>query len=150
MPLEEGILESQWDDSALRAYFRKQLLDYMVPSAFIKLDKMPVTSNGKSDRQQLQVREVDFSSSTKYLAPTTDLETGLVDIWQQVLEVEKIGIEDDFFALGGHSLLAVQIILKINKEYAMDIPLSAIFEAEDIKNLAVVVANSGVIVNSGV
>ena len=140
--LEEGILESQWDDSALRAYFRQQLPDYMVPSAFIKLDEMLVTSNGKADRQQLQAREVDFSSSTKYVAPTTDVETGLVDIWQQVLEVEKIGIEDDFFALGGHSLLAVQIILKINKEYAVDIPLSAIFEAEDIKNLALVVANS--------
>ena len=140
--LEEGVSETQWDGSTLRAYFRKQLPDYMVPSAFIKLDKIPVTSNGKADRQNLQSREVDFSSSTKYLAPITEVETGLVDIWQQVLEVEKIGIEDDFFALGGHSLLAVQIILKINKEYSVDIPLSTIFEAEDIKNLALVISDS--------
>ena len=66
----------------------------------------------------------------------------MVEIWQEALDVEKVGIEDDFFALGGHSLIAVQIILKINKQFSVDIPLSTLFEAEDIKNLAIVVAGS--------
>jgi len=133
---------SEVDEAELRRYLRKDLPDYMIPMAFIALDEMPVTSNGKVNRALLESKPVDLVQTGTYVAATTEFELGLVSIWQQILEVEKIGIDDDFFSLGGHSLLAVKIILLINKEFSVDVALGSLFEAENIRNLAIVVADS--------
>ncbi|WP_197471727.1 non-ribosomal peptide synthetase, partial [Methylomonas koyamae] len=90
----------------IKAQLKHHLPDYMVPSAFVMLDAMPLSANGKLDRKQLPAPDLSEQLKKAYVAPRTETEQALVEIWQEVLGVEPVGIEDDFFELGGHSLLA--------------------------------------------
>jgi len=102
------------DSSELRSYLQKTLPEYMVPAAFVPLDKLPLTPNGKIDRKVLKQREVAFSSTIEYVAPRTPAEEVLAKCWREVLKVPKVGVRDSFFALGGHSLLAIELVYKMN------------------------------------
>src|SRR4030095_7367954 len=98
----------------LRRFLSEQLPNYMIPSYFIKLDLLPLTANGKVDKTALpDPGEVDIDRTTGYTAPRSRLEEQLAGIWQEVLQVEPIGIHDNFFELGGHSLKAMQIVSRI-------------------------------------
>lgn len=130
------VAEQALDESALRHSLRQQLPDYMVPSAFMRLERLPVTVNGKIDRQSLQDQAVTSASAAGYVAPETALQQTLTAIWQDVLGVAEIGIDDDFFGLGGHSLLAIQIVLRVNQQLAVNIALSHLFSAGTIRHLA--------------
>ncbi|NOT86422.1 MAG: non-ribosomal peptide synthetase, partial [Methylococcaceae bacterium] len=134
--------ENKLDEADLRSYLRKLLPDYMLPSALLRLDEIPMTSNGKINRQLLQSKTIAIESTTPYVAPTNAIETALADIWQEVLGIQQVGIHDNFFALGGHSLLAIQIILRTNKNLSVNISLSTLFDAADIQQLAAIVAQS--------
>lgn len=118
----------------LREYLKNSLPDYMIPSYFMKLDKIPLTLNGKIDKRALP--EPELTNETEYVPPTNEIEKVLVKIWSEFLGVERIGINDDFFALGGHSLKATMVINKISNEFAMDIPVRQIFDDSTIKKLA--------------
>ncbi|MCK4259967.1 MAG: amino acid adenylation domain-containing protein, partial [Halanaerobiales bacterium] len=100
----------------LREYLAKKLPKYMIPSFFIKLEKMPVTLNGKVDRKALPKPDGQKKSFAKYVAPETEIEKQLAKIWSEVLGVEKIGINDNFYELGGHSIKAIKIVTKTNQE----------------------------------
>ena len=109
----------------------------MVPTYFIYLDTMPVTPNGKVAIKALpDVNDPQFEETVTYVAPRNDLEKQLVDIWQDVLQREKIGIDSSFFSLGGHSLKAVQVITRIQKEFNIKIELKELYEEPTISNLA--------------
>lgn len=113
---------SLWVDE-LRLWLSKKIPDYMIPTHFVQLDVLPLNTNGKVDRKRL--RELNEQSgktllTTGFVAPRTDIEKQICAIWQEVLQVEKVGIEDDFFVLGGHSLLAVILMAKIRKLLAID------------------------------
>ncbi|MCB2298651.1 non-ribosomal peptide synthetase [Clostridium tagluense] len=120
----------------LREELEKNIPDYMIPSEFIRLDKMPVNENGKIDRKSLPKYQLISSISTDYVEPKTYIERKLVEIWQEVLDKKKIGVHDNFFHLGGHSLKAMKLAAKINREFNIDIPLSEIFTRKNVRNLS--------------
>ncbi|MGH7825285.1 MAG: phosphopantetheine-binding protein [Candidatus Binatia bacterium] len=126
--------------SELRAFFKQRLPDYMIPSAFVMLDKMPLTAGGKIDRQSLP----DPGNSrpcpdTPYAPPTTPVEEELANIWAEILSLDQVGIHDDFFELGGHSLTATRVISRVIKTFQLDVPLQALFQAPTVAAMAAVI-----------
>ncbi|MCP4177067.1 MAG: non-ribosomal peptide synthetase, partial [bacterium] len=123
----------------IREGLSKSLPDYMVPSLFASLEKMPLTPNGKINRKALPEPEGNIETTNEYVAPRNETEQKLVEIWTKVLGVEKVGIYDNFFELGGHSLLATQVISKIRTEFNIELPLKTLFENSSIIDLAQVI-----------
>ncbi|MBC7628775.1 non-ribosomal peptide synthetase, partial [Ferruginibacter sp.] len=117
-------------------YLQAALPDYMVPSAIIELDEMPLMINGKIDKKALPDPDMQQNTSTGFVAPDTEAEQKMAAIWCNILEEEIIGVHDDFFALGGHSLLAVRLISAIRKEFKIEIPISHVFDFPTIALLA--------------
>ncbi|WP_292436312.1 non-ribosomal peptide synthetase [Methylobacter sp.] len=109
----------------LRTRLKDALPDYMVPSAFVVLDEMPLSANGKLDRKCLPVPGISEQRGKHYVAPGTQTETILSEIWQEVLGVEQVGAEDNFFDLGGHSLLATQLFFLVQKRLAAKVAFNA-------------------------
>ena len=128
--------DGTFDRQAISTYLEGKLPDYMVPSLFIKIDKIPVTPNGKVDRKALPDPDAGTLSETTYTAPRNETEAALAEIWQQLLEIDQVGIHDDFFALGGHSLLSIRLIAAIRKKLGKEIALTNIFDAPTIAGLA--------------
>ncbi|MDM5300447.1 surfactin non-ribosomal peptide synthetase SrfAA [Bacillus subtilis] len=145
-PDEQGNLEvsayvvqkpgSKFAPASLREHAARQLPDYMVPAYFTEMTEIPLTPSGKVDRRQLFALEVKAVSSTAYTAPRNETENAIAAIWQDVLNVEKAGIFDNFFETGGHSLKAMTLLTKIHKETGADIPLQYLFEHPTIAALA--------------
>ncbi|MEV6521298.1 amino acid adenylation domain-containing protein [Longispora sp. NPDC051575] len=107
------VTDAEPDAAALRADLLLRLPDYMVPSAFVRLPELPLSPNGKLDRARLPLPEVATVSDKEFVAPRTDTEITVAGIWCDVLGVERVGIDDDFFALGGHSLLLTQVAARL-------------------------------------
>jgi amino acid adenylation domain-containing protein len=122
--------------SELRHYLSDQLPDYMVPSYFIKLEKMPLTPNGKVDHNALPMPEI--KTTEPYTAPRNKVEERLAEVWSSVLGIEKesIGIDSNFFELGGHSLKATILTSRIYKEFNVRLPLTRLFKTPVIRGLA--------------
>ncbi len=121
----------------LKDYLRKKLPDYMIPSTFLFIEKIPLTPNGKVDRKNLPHPDIASRSlEVSYLAPRNLLEKRLLTIWETLLGNDRIGVLDNFFELGGHSLLATQVVSRIKSDIGIDIPLRLIFEAPSISMLA--------------
>ncbi|MCP8466331.1 non-ribosomal peptide synthase/polyketide synthase [Pseudomonas sp. ZM23] len=119
------------EPEALRQVLQGELPDYMVPARIIALDAMPLSPNGKLDRKALPTPQ--FSGSARqYVAPRSDLEVELAGIWQQVLQVDRVGLHDDFFELGGHSLLLTQVGLTLRQRLGLELPLHRLFELSNI------------------
>ncbi|WP_143288303.1 non-ribosomal peptide synthetase, partial [Calothrix rhizosoleniae] len=127
------VANSSFTTQQLREYLKAQLSDYMVPSAFVTLDSLPLIPNGKIDRKALPVPETE--KNTEYIAPGTQREKILANIFAQVLNVENIGIDDNFFDLGGHSLLATQLISRVKSAFSVEIPLRILFESPTVSQL---------------
>ena len=124
----------------LGGYLKERLPEYMVPSAFVVLDSLPLTPSGKVDRRSLPVSGLsDIRAENVYAEPRTPAEEQLVEIWQEVLGLERIGIHDDFFELGGHSLLAVRVVTRLNRYFGVELPLRALFEDPTIEGLALAI-----------
>ncbi|WP_442940787.1 non-ribosomal peptide synthase/polyketide synthase [Nostoc sp.] len=122
--------------SELRQFIKAKLPDYMVPNAFVMLEEMPLTPNGKIDRRALPAPELHSQSSDRYIVPRTPVEEMLAQIWVQVLKVEQIGIDDNFFELGGHSLLATQLVSRIRNVFKVELQLRNLFAATTVAQLA--------------
>jgi amino acid adenylation domain-containing protein len=119
-------------------FLQQKLPMYMIPSAFVFLPQLPLTLNGKIDRLSLPDPDPNhYSTSNKeFTPPQTPIQETLVQIWQEVLKLEQVGIDDHFFELGGHSLLATQIISRINSNFGIKFPLKDLFENPVLKDLA--------------
>lgn len=123
--------------SELRSYLKQKLPHYMVPSAFVLLEAMPKTPNGKVDKRALPApKAADFAETQEYVAPTSELETKLAAIWENVLDKKPVGIRDNFFELGGHSLLAARLMHRIEQQLGERLPLAALLQAPTIEQLA--------------
>jgi acyl carrier protein len=110
----------------------------MVPSVFIPLEALPLTPNGKVDRQRLPAPGgFRPTSDGAYVAPRSALEETLAEIWAGVLEIERIGVHDNFFDIGGHSLKATQVVSKLRQELQVDLPVRSLFEAPTVARLSV-------------
>jgi acyl-coenzyme A synthetase/AMP-(fatty) acid ligase/acyl carrier protein len=123
--------------SALRGYLRERLPEYMVPAAFVFLDALPVTANGKLQRAKLPPPDPRSSELVEgFIAPESATELALAAIWAKLLGLERVGIHDSFFDLGGHSLLAAQVRSRIRDTFHIDLPLRTIFEMPTIAELS--------------
>jgi amino acid adenylation domain-containing protein len=125
----------------LKEYLLRELPEYMIPSYFIAIEKVPLTANGKLDRRGLPEPETSNESGVEYVAPENETQSKLVEIWSQVLgvEKEKIGINADFFELGGHSLKATTMAAKIHKALNLKISIADIFKTPTIKGLSEII-----------
>ena len=123
------------DFAKLRAYLRAKLPDYMVPSEFVRLDRMPYTPNGKLDRKALPAPERS-AAAAEFVAPATLTERALAELWQRVLRIERIGAKDNFFESGGHSLLAMQLVVGVRERLGVELPLRNLFEHPVLADLA--------------
>ena len=120
----------------LRDFLQQKLPEYMIPSAYVLLDALPLTRNGKVDRLALSALESLLpQQSAAYVEPVTDSEQLIAGVWQQVLQLEKIGINDNFFELGGNSLLMVKTQLKLQEILGKKIPIVDMFKAPTISSL---------------
>ncbi len=131
VPETEGTV----DVTRLREALRTLLPAYMVPAAFVLLDRLPLTPNHKVDRRALPAPEA-AGSDRPFAAPVTATEQTLAEIWATVLRLERVGRHDDFFALGGHSLLALQVVSRLRDRLGIEVPLQALFEATTVEELA--------------
>jgi amino acid adenylation domain-containing protein len=122
------------DAGVLRAELARALPEYMVPSAFVVLEAMPLSANGKIDRKALPAPKFAASESA-YVAARTPTEHVLVEIFCEVVRLDRVGIHDDFFALGGHSLLATRVMTRIRDRLGVNVPVRAIFEAPTVARL---------------
>ena len=130
--------------SELRSYLKQKLPHYMVPSAFVLLEAMPKTPNGKVDRRNMPAPQAaDFTEPNEYVAPNDELESELSKIWATVLSKDKVGIRDNFFDLGGHSLLAARLMHRIEQTFAQRLPLAALLQAPTIEQLAAQLRQEG-------
>jgi amino acid adenylation domain-containing protein/non-ribosomal peptide synthase protein (TIGR01720 family) len=119
----------------LRAYLQERLPDYMAPAAFVQLEKLPLTANGKIDRRSLPRPEID-SPKESFVAPRSAVEEILCELWSEVLRVTRVGITDNFFELGGHSLLAMQLVSRARNFLGVEIPLRSLFTNPTVAAIA--------------
>lgn len=120
----------------LRAFVKARLPEYMVPSTCVLLDRLPLTPNGKADRRALPAPEATANEGATFAAPRTEEEATLARLWAEVLGVERVGIDEDFFDLGGHSLLATQLISRVQKTFGGELGLRTLFEAPTVAGFA--------------
>jgi amino acid adenylation domain-containing protein len=131
------------DLSGLRRYLKAQLPGYMIPSAFVIRDTLPMTPNGKLDQRALPAPEVSGSRiEGSRVAPRNEIEATLVGIWAELLKMDGIGVFDNFFELGGHSLLATQVSARIRKYMGVEVPVRSLFEEPTVAALGRMVEQS--------
>ena len=133
VPLDEQIPEV----NELRRFLLEKLPDYMVPSAFVSMERLPLTPNGKIDRKALPKPDDSvFAVEENYVAPRTPDEEIMAGIWAEILNLEKVGVHNNFFEVGGHSLLATQLLSRIRETFEVELPLRNIFEFPTIAGLS--------------
>ena len=123
------------DASGLRRSLSSRLPSYMIPSAFVSLESLPLSPNGKVDRDALPA-PTGQCPDEEYIAPESDTEKTIAAMWCDILRMERVGTQDNFFHLGGHSLLGTQLISRIRNEFNIELPLSCVFECPTIAELA--------------
>jgi amino acid adenylation domain-containing protein len=122
--------------SDLRDFLKQKLPDYMVPGVFIFLDAIPLTPNGKVDRNALPIPDLNFSATNDFVLPVTPTQASLAKLWGEILNIPQVGIYHNFFELGGHSLLATQIASRLRALFGIELPLRRLFESPTVAELA--------------
>ena len=126
-----------FDSRQLRRHLSERLPSYMIPSAFVVLDKLPLTATGKIDRKALPTLPQNGDETTNtFIIPRDEIEAQVNNIWQNSLGIQRIGIRDNFFDLGGHSLLAVRLLNDIEKRFNFKLPLAALFREPTVEAMA--------------
>jgi amino acid adenylation domain-containing protein len=138
------VKESKITVAKLRELLKQRLPDYMIPAAFVRLESLPLSPNGKVDRRALPGPEgVKPDLETDFVAPSDELELKLTKIWEKVLDVRPVGVNDNFFELGGHSLLAMRVFVRIENSFGRNLPLATLFQAPTVRKLAQVLRQEG-------
>jgi acyl carrier protein len=121
----------------LRDSLESSLPSYMVPSAFVMLESLPLTANGKVDRRALPKPEWYLTQRRgTYVEPGNDAQRRIAEIWARLLGADQVGISDNFFDLGGHSLLATQVVSRIREAFGVDLQLRQLFDMPTVRELA--------------
>ncbi|MEO6230170.1 MAG: amino acid adenylation domain-containing protein [Ferruginibacter sp.] len=129
------VAEGAFDREGIIAHLKEKLPDYMVPGLLMPMEVLPVTNNGKINRNALPEPGADAFSQNAYVAPRNELEQGLVEIWQELLKIDRVGINDNFFEIGGHSLMVIRMVSFIKKRFNMAIPIPVLFQFPTISEL---------------
>jgi acyl carrier protein len=120
----------------IRAHCRRLLPEYMVPAHVLVLPELPLTPNGKVDRNALPPPSRERAEGERRrIPPRTDTERGLALVWQDILKLDEVGVDENFFQLGGHSLLATRVASQVRERFGVDLPLRDVFEAATIADL---------------
>ena len=119
-----------------RQRLQRVLPEYMVPSAFVVMDRLPLTPNGKLDRRALPAPEQGSYRTREYREPQGEIERSLAELWQEILNVARVGRDDNFFELGGHSLLATQLIVRVQQTFSVDVPMRMLFECPTLREFS--------------
>jgi acyl carrier protein len=127
---------SEIQSHTLREFLLSKLPDYMVPAAFVQLEALPLLPNGKVDRRSLPAPEWDRQAADVYAPPTNDLEKAIAKIWQSLLPVDQVGLDDSFFELGGHSLLIVQAHRQLSETIDRELSITDMFRYPTIRALS--------------
>lgn len=134
---QKELSELNTEDISLEEFIKNKLEtylpEYMIPKFYIKLDKLPLTINGKVDYKQLP--SIELNNDDYYVAPRTNLEKQLCQIWQEVLDVEQVGIKDDFFRLGGDSIISIQLVSRLRQTLSLNISVKDIFSHKSVERL---------------
>ncbi|WP_432409142.1 amino acid adenylation domain-containing protein [Wukongibacter sp. M2B1] len=128
--------DEEVNGQSLKEYLLKKLPEYMLPTFFIKVDEIPLSSNGKIDRRALKQVQLKVIESSVFVNPENEREEKLIRIWNDILNVDEIGACNDFFEIGGSSLKAIVLSVKINDEFGVQIPLVDIFELKTVRKIA--------------
>jgi amino acid adenylation domain-containing protein len=131
----DGNHEDGVNASELRDYLREQLPEFMLPAAIVAIESLPLTPNGKVDRRELAAREVRVGSDQSYVPPRTINEELLCNIWEEVLQAERVGIDDNFFDLGGDSILTIKVIVKA-RAVGLQLNVQQLFQYQNVHELA--------------
>jgi acyl carrier protein len=123
--------------NSLRDFLKQKLPDHMVPALYVALEKMPLTPNGKVDRKQLPAPQgARVKSDGAFVAPKGNVEQAVAAIWKDILHVEQIGVDDNFFDFGGHSLQVVQVQNRLRETIGVNVPVLKLFQFPTIRSLA--------------
>jgi amino acid adenylation domain-containing protein/non-ribosomal peptide synthase protein (TIGR01720 family) len=128
--------DASFERGEMIAYLRSRLPEYMIPSFFSEINKIPLTANGKADRKALQALPTDLVPQRTYVAPRNEMEQILVDVWQELLQLPRVGVYDNFFELGGHSLLSMRMVAALRNKIAVEATVRSIFLYPVIDQLA--------------
>ncbi|MGZ5135814.1 MAG: condensation domain-containing protein, partial [Flavitalea sp.] len=132
----------QFQRDAVITYLKGKLPEYMIPALWVELDSLPLTSNGKINKKALPDPDAGSMSNKEYVAPETDEEQKLAEIWQQVLNVERVGIHDNFFELGGDSIKVIRIVHKLKKVFDKEIRVFDIYHTATLSDLAKMIGSA--------
>jgi amino acid adenylation domain-containing protein len=138
------------DEAGLKFFLRSKMPGYMVPSVFVTMDRLPMNTSLKVDRNALPVPDLAGLSAKAYEAPETPKEKLLASIWQELLGVERVGVNDDFFELGGHSLAAVSMMSKIKEATGHKLPLTVLFQHPTLRKLAALLVATNDFTQNGI
>ena len=127
-------------NAVLKQYLKQSLPDYMIPAAIVSLTAFPLTPSGKLNTRQLPAPDLSSILGESYVAPTNTAETVLCDIWADILGLDRVGINDDFFSLGGHSLLATQLLSRMRDQLEINLPLKYLFRYPTPKELGQIIS----------
>ena len=136
------IPNGNFNREGINSYLDEKLPEYMIPSLLMELESFPLTPNGKVDRNALPDPDASELISGQYIAPRNDIEAKIAEIWEDILEVDQVGINDDFFELGGHSLLAVRLVSALRKAFEVEMPIGDIFDFPTVALLAGQLSNN--------
>jgi acyl carrier protein len=123
------------DFETLRAHLRRHLPEYMLPAAFVRLDRLPLSPNGKLDREALPA-PVYGASDASYVAPRTPVEEVLAGIWSELLHVSRVGVTDQFFELGGDSVTVMRLVSEVRSTFRLDLSIRTVFSAPTLESMA--------------
>jgi amino acid adenylation domain-containing protein/thioester reductase-like protein len=135
--------ETEADADQLREFLRQKLPEYMIPSAFVTLDSLPMTPNGKVDRKALPaLSNEQLAVKTEYIAPRTPQERAIAGICAEALDLERVGLHDNFFDLGGNSLIATRLVFQLQEHFQVKLPLVRLFESPTVAGLTAAIAEA--------
>lgn len=132
VPMTETLISVQ----EIKEFLINKLPEYMLPSAFVFLDRLPLTANGKIDKKALPLPEQSLVNETQYVLPENDTEKSIAEIWQNVLKIPKVGQNDNFFDLGGNSLLLIQVHRQLQEKLTIELPVVEMFSYPTVKTLS--------------
>ena len=131
------VLEGELDKDSIINFLRDRLPEHMIPKVLIKIDKIPLTSNGKIDKKRLPIRDLlNIVEENVFISPINKNQELIASIWGEALDIKKVSIKDDFFELGGHSMIAIKVMIEVEKQSGIRLPLSTLFENPTVEKLA--------------
>jgi len=130
------VIDEEFDQELILAGMRKKLPEYMIPRVYVQMDQLFLNDSGKIDKPRLASLEITHTAKGEYTAPRNQTESQLADLWSELLEVDKVGIYDDFFEMGGNSLMITRILGRIRTLFGIEIPGRRLYEMTDIATIA--------------